>query len=355
MALMRLAGLPSFRWPPRAAVSAESYANGGHPTATHVGNLIGDAADEVACRSDDSPPAPASAAAGKDEVRSVGDAVGDRGARAVGTALSRARSSASGTTSEQRGPRCRLGGGDGGVVPFRVDAAAPAAETAGGQRAVGVGGGACGGPDPRRFGARRRAGANSHRRGCARGHGDPAFQRRRRACRRGAALDTRGEFAADAVRGDGRDQVAAAGQGHRPVHDGVRSTRRSRGPATSREPAKAGRRPRRNGRGPAGERAGVRPRRPVRASALVRRAPRARRCGRARRCPAQWSVGLPPLGSATMTFEWIRCRGRAADRRRRPGGQLRRGARSRRASKPRSRAVSSMRCCAGRSGSRRCG
>ena len=37
------------------------------------------------------------------------------------------------------------------------------------------------------------------------GHGDPAFERRRRACRRGAALDTRGDFAADAVLGDGRD------------------------------------------------------------------------------------------------------------------------------------------------------
>ena len=87
----------------------------------------------------------------------------------------------------------------------------------------------------------RRAGADSHRRRCARRHGDPAFQRRRRARGRGAALDTRGEFAADAVRGDGRDQVAAAGQGNRAVHGGA-AGRPTRGDEAERRPGRGDRR-----------------------------------------------------------------------------------------------------------------
>ena len=40
--------------------------------------------------------------------------------------------------------------------------------------------------------------------------------------------------------------------------------------------------------------------------------------------PERWSVEMPPLGSATMTFAGIRC-GTGSNRRRRAGGELRRG------------------------------
>ena len=79
-------------------------------------------------------------------------------------------------------------------------------------------GGWCGGgpgsrPNPDRRGPRRCAGADSHRRGCARGEELQLSSGRRRAHGGGPALDTYGGFAADAVRGVGRDQVAVAGEG----------------------------------------------------------------------------------------------------------------------------------------------
>ena len=72
---------------------------------------------------------------------------------------------------------------------------------------------------PDRLRARRSAGTNSDRRGRARRARRSIFHAASGRTRRGAALDTCGEFAADAFRGDGRDQVAAAGQGHRPVRE----------------------------------------------------------------------------------------------------------------------------------------
>ena len=261
---------------------AESYANVGHPgnTCKETRSAVQPMRSHAGQRFVATAQRPA--AAGKDEVRPIGDAAETaargRSGRRFRSALERKRDDAE-TGAHDAASAAAMAGW------FRSEsAAAPAGKTtavsgpsgASAARAVDrilVGSG----PD----GAQARIRIGS---GALAGTGDPAVERRRRACRRGAALDTRGDFAADAVIGDGRDQVAASGQGHRSVHDGVRRTlgraaRRRRGSRRRRR-----RRPRRNGRGPAGERAGVRPGDLSARRALVRRAPRARRCGRARRC-----------------------------------------------------------------------
>ena len=138
--------------------------------------------------------------------------------------------------------------------------------------------------------SRRRAGADSHRRRRARRDGDSALQPPPGRTCRGAALDTRGEFAADAVRGDGRDQVAAAGQG-------IAAAASKRGEARARSATNAA---------SAMDGAGSGDRRAVRSRSCPRVNVRGARATRAvlRACallPERWTVELPPLGSAAIT------------------------------------------------------